>query len=94
MALREVPQVAFANVGGSGSWGYRFPEGVFGSKVAEEYALVRETFDLSDPELAEIARTSALVSGASRRVITRICDGVDAWLAGDGHVPSGSPAAD
>jgi 5'-methylthioadenosine phosphorylase len=30
MARRDVPKVAFANVGGSGSWGYRFPEGVFG----------------------------------------------------------------
>ncbi len=30
MALTDVPRVAFANVGGSGSWGYRFPEGVFG----------------------------------------------------------------
>jgi 5'-methylthioadenosine phosphorylase len=30
MALSNVPKVAFANVGGSGSWGYRFPEGVFG----------------------------------------------------------------
>ncbi|HEX2034987.1 MAG TPA: hypothetical protein VHS99_12450 [Chloroflexota bacterium] len=29
VALQHVPEVAFANVGGSGSWGYRFPEGVF-----------------------------------------------------------------
>jgi purine nucleoside phosphorylase len=29
VALRDVPEVLFANVGGSGSWGYRFPEGVF-----------------------------------------------------------------
>ncbi|MHB8621553.1 MAG: phosphorylase family protein [Chloroflexota bacterium] len=29
MALTDVPQVAFANIGGSGSWGYRFPEGAF-----------------------------------------------------------------
>jgi len=26
----DVPSVRFANVGGSGSWAYRFPEGVFG----------------------------------------------------------------
>lgn len=30
VALLDVPKVAFANVAGSGSWGYRFPEGVFG----------------------------------------------------------------
>lgn len=30
MALTDVPRVEFANVGGSGSWGYRFPEGIFG----------------------------------------------------------------
>jgi 5'-methylthioadenosine phosphorylase len=29
LARRDVPQVLFANVGGSGSWAYRFPEGVF-----------------------------------------------------------------
>lgn len=29
MAQRDVPRVAFANVGGSGSWAFRFPEGVF-----------------------------------------------------------------
>jgi 5'-methylthioadenosine phosphorylase len=29
MAL-EIPRVQYANVGGSGSWGYRFPEGAFG----------------------------------------------------------------
>ncbi|HZR00809.1 MAG TPA: hypothetical protein VFC93_18560 [Chloroflexota bacterium] len=27
---QEIPSVSFANVGGSGSWGYRFPEGAFG----------------------------------------------------------------
>ena len=31
MALRDVPQVLYANVGGSGSWGYRFPDGAFGA---------------------------------------------------------------
>jgi 5'-methylthioadenosine phosphorylase len=30
-SLTSVPEVAFANIGGSGSWGYRFPEGVFES---------------------------------------------------------------
>lgn len=53
----------------------------FGSRVAEEYALVRETFGLSDTELADIARTSALVSGAPRPVVTRIVAEIEDWLA-------------
>lgn len=52
----------------------------FGSLVAQEYAVAREQFGLSDAELADIARTSARVSGAPRHVVTRIEQGIDAWL--------------
>ena len=53
----------------------------FGPKVAEEYALVRDSFGLSDAELAEIARTGARVSGAPAATRERILAEIDAWLA-------------
>jgi adenosine deaminase len=52
----------------------------FGSRVAEEYALARDAFGLTDAELAAIARTSARVSGAPPPVVARIEAGIDAWL--------------
>ena len=55
----------------------------FGSKIADEYALVRETFDLSDEELGTIARTSGEVSGAPSNVVAKIRDGVEDWLSSD-----------
>jgi adenosine deaminase len=53
----------------------------FGPKVSEEYALVRDAFGLSDEALAEIARTSARVSGAPAEVRARLLAEIDAWLA-------------
>ena len=53
----------------------------FGPKVADEYALVQQAFDLSDEQLAEIARTSARSSGASPATIARMLGGIDDWLA-------------
>lgn len=53
----------------------------FGPKVAEEYALVRDAFGLTDEQLAEIARTSARASGASAGTVARMLEGIDAWLA-------------
>src|SRR5215207_7671254 len=54
----------------------------FGSKVGEEYALVRQSLGLSDEQLAAIARTSARVSGASVETKARMLAGIDAWLSG------------
>ena len=62
----------------------------FGPKVAEEYALVRDSFGLTDDELAEIARTSARVSGATAATRARILAEIDAWLAAD---PAREPSA-
>ena len=53
----------------------------FGPKVAEEYALVRSAFGLTDEQLAEIARTSARASGAPAETVARMLGGIDAWLA-------------
>jgi len=53
----------------------------FGPKVAEEYALVRDAFGLTDEQLAEIARTSARASGAPAGTVASMLGGIDAWLA-------------
>ncbi len=53
----------------------------FGVTCSGEYALARAVFGLSDEQLAGIARTSALASGASGRTKERIISGVRRWLA-------------
>lgn len=53
----------------------------FGVRASDEYKLVREAFDFSDQRLAEIARTSVLVSGASQFTKERILHRIDNWLA-------------
>lgn len=53
----------------------------FGKLLAEEYAVVQDTFGLSDAELAAIARTSVDVSGAPAATKARIHRDIDAWLA-------------
>jgi adenosine deaminase len=62
----------------------------FGPKVGDEYALVQQAFDLSDEQLAEIARTSARASGAPAATVTRMLSGIDAWLAA-GPAPDPAP---
>jgi adenosine deaminase len=57
---------------------------MFESRVADEYALARDTFGLSDEALAAIARTSIDVSGAPAATKTRVGAAVDDWLAPDG----------
>lgn len=53
----------------------------FESLIAEEYEKARMVFGLSDSELADIARTSAEVSGAPPATVARMLTGIDAWLA-------------
>jgi adenosine deaminase len=54
----------------------------FGKLLAEEYAMVRDAFALSDAELAAIAHTSVAVSGAPATTKARIHQDIDAWLDG------------
>ena len=53
----------------------------FTNRVAEEYVVVRDTFGLSDGEVAAIARTSANASRASQATKARMRTGIDNWLA-------------
>jgi adenosine deaminase len=55
----------------------------FGSLVGEEYRIARDTFGLSDEQLAAIARTSVDASGAPAETKARIHAGIDQWLSGD-----------
>jgi adenosine deaminase len=48
--------------------------------MCDEFKLVRDTFGLSDYELAGMARVSALASGAPEATKQRILRGIDEWL--------------
>ena len=52
----------------------------FGALICDEYRLVRDTFNLTDGQLADFARVSARASGAPEHVKQRILNGIDAWL--------------
>jgi adenosine deaminase len=51
----------------------------FGSQVAGEYEVARRAWGLSDTELADIARTSALASGAPKATKAGILSAIDDW---------------
>jgi adenosine deaminase len=53
---------------------------LFGSRLADQYELVREAHGCSDEELAELARCSIHGSFAPPGVKSRLLDGVAAWL--------------
>ncbi len=55
--------------------------GMFGSWIADEYAIARDVFGLGDDELAEIARAGVRSSFADDDVKAGIEAGIDAWLA-------------
>lgn len=54
----------------------------FVNQLADEYELARRSFGLTDPELADIARTSARASGAPGAVVDDLLGAIDAWLDG------------
>jgi adenosine deaminase len=54
---------------------------LFGSRLAAQYDLAREVLGFSDPELAELARSSVRGSRAPADVVASALDGIDAWLA-------------
>jgi len=54
---------------------------LFGSRLADQYKLVREAHGCSDDELAELARCSIRGSFAPDEVKSRLLAGVEDWLA-------------
>ncbi|GGO83746.1 putative adenosine/adenine deaminase [Wenjunlia tyrosinilytica] len=56
---------------------------LFGSRLAAQYRLVRESHGFSDEELAELARQSVRASVAPQDVQEKLLSGVDEWLAAE-----------
>jgi adenosine deaminase len=53
---------------------------LFGPGLLAEYELVRESMGLSDEQLAQLARSSLVGSGAPRQLIADAVDHVEEWL--------------
>ena len=60
---------------------------LFGSRLAAQYATMRAAHDLTDAQLAELARMSVRASAAPDDVRTRLLAGIDEWLALTGWTP-------
>jgi adenosine deaminase len=54
---------------------------LFGSRLADQYTVVRAAHDLTDAELAELARMSVRASRAPEQLRREMLCGIDAWLA-------------
>jgi adenosine deaminase len=52
----------------------------FVNRMLDEYVVVRDTFGLSDVEIANIARTSITASRAGMQTKQEMLAGIDAWL--------------
>ncbi|MQY06161.1 adenosine deaminase [Actinomadura macrotermitis] len=76
----EVPVRALYEAGARIALGADDPL-LFGSRLARQYALVRDGHGFSDAELAELARQSIEGSAAPDSVRGRLLAAVDAWLA-------------
>jgi adenosine deaminase len=56
---------------------------LFGPGLLEEYELCRRELGLSDQQLADVARSSLLCSGAPYRVRERGLAQIEEWLSAD-----------
>ena len=56
---------------------------LFGSRLAGQYATMRAAHDLTDEQLAELARMSVSASRAPSDVVKTMLADIDAWLADD-----------
>jgi adenosine deaminase len=78
--LREVPILQFLDAGIPFTLNADDP--LFSvSGVGDEYVVVRDTFGLSDEEMAGIARTSVAASHAGLATKQRALDAIDTWLS-------------
>jgi adenosine deaminase len=68
---------------------------LFGQRLNAQYRIARQAHELSDGELAELARMSVRGSVAPAEVRSRLLDGIDGWLASPPAPtrPRPSPAA-
>jgi len=56
---------------------------LFGSRLNGQYATMRAAHDLSDEQLAELARMSFRASRAPSDLVTQAMADIDAWLGAD-----------
>jgi adenosine deaminase len=54
---------------------------LFGSRLASQYATMRAAHDLTDDQLAALARMSVVASAAPESLKATICADIDAWSA-------------
>ncbi|TYL46244.1 adenosine deaminase [Nocardioides sp. BGMRC 2183] len=78
--LTSVPLPTLLEAGATVALGADDPL-LFGSRLAGQYATMRAAHDLSDADLADLARMSLAVSRAPAEVRTRAEADIDAWLA-------------
>ncbi len=53
---------------------------MFGSSLADEYLIARDTLGLTDQQLADVARTSLETSDAPAELVAGATAGIDTWL--------------
>jgi adenosine deaminase len=54
---------------------------LFGSRLAGQYATMRAAHELTDEQLAELARMSVRASRAPQQLKAELFAGIDEWLA-------------
>jgi adenosine deaminase len=79
-SLAEVPVPDLVAAGATVALGADDPL-LFGSRLLGQYAAVRAAHDLSDAQLAELARMSVRASAAPESVRQELFGEIDAWLA-------------
>ena len=77
--LTSVPLPTLLDAGATVALGADDPL-LFGSRLAGQYATMRAAHDLSDDQLAELARMSVRASTAPDEVKKQLLVGIDAWL--------------
>jgi adenosine deaminase len=77
--LSSVPLPTLLDAGATVALGADDPL-LFGSRLAGQYATMRAAHDLTDDQLAELARMSVRASAAPDDVKTRLLGGVEEWL--------------
>lgn len=77
--LSSVPLPVLLEAGATVALGADDPL-LFGSQLAAQYATMRAAHDLSDAQLAELARMSVRASAAPETVRTRLLAGIEEWL--------------
>ena len=77
--LTSVPLPTLLEAGATVALGADDPL-LFGSRLLGQYAAMRAAHELTDEQLAELARMSVRASSAPSDVRARLLDGIDAWL--------------